>query len=107
MSLVPREIGKKAAQACAICDAVENHYGSLVREVRSILHGGGPPSPTEIRAYRRQFEREVPARVDDPHRADRLWQLEKERRPQLRVPNNRPTVPISGLILYVLAAVVA
>jgi len=103
----PRNVGKKVRPACAICGPVERNFAWLVTAARAVLQGSGPLSPAEVRAYRRQFERQVVARPDDPHRTRRLWQLELAGRPELRVAGHRPPVPMSGLILYVLAGVVA
>jgi len=86
---------------------VERDYGWVVTAVLDIVQGSGPLSPAEVRAYRRRFEREVPAQADDPHRARRLWRLEVAHRPELRVAGHRPPVPVSGLILYVFTAVIA
>ena len=73
-----------------------------------MAHGDGPPSAQDVRAYRRAFEAEMLAHrptldADDLHR---WWKRDVERNPLLRTPPHRPPVPVSGLILYVLCAIV-
>src|SRR5690242_527724 len=80
--------------------------------MRAVTHGNGPPTSTEVRAYRRRFERECVAHAPRPlpqgpaRRAwlNWLWAAELERHPELRVPARRPTLPIGGRQLYVLVA---
>jgi hypothetical protein len=104
---------KKAQPVCTICRDVERHMAWLLDAMQAVTHSGGPPTLAEVRAYRRRFEREFLAHAPRPIPAvgarrrewlNWLWASELERHPELRVAAHAPAGPISGLILYVLAA---
>ena len=95
---------KQPHTSCTDCAQTERNYGWLVRAMRAAVSGDGPPSPREVRARRRELE---PAyiRPGDDATAQRAWLLTNH--PELHRGDGRQPVPISGLILYVFAAVVA
>lgn len=110
---------KKAELFCAICDSAER-MAWLVRATQAITQGDGPPTPAEVRSERLRFEREMRASDDDVARVrprghrpitdpgDRRrwlnWLLGGHS--ELRTPAHAPTVPVTGLVLYVLRSLV-
>src|SRR5437867_8258600 len=99
------QIRKKPHTVCAVCAAIEGYMGWRVDSWQAVLHGDGPPTAAEVRRERDRFEQEILANRPGARRAWLNFLLESH--PELRAPIGRPAVPISGLILYVLAATVA
>ncbi|HEV2749033.1 MAG TPA: hypothetical protein VGV12_00760 [Gemmatimonadales bacterium] len=107
-----REIGNQPRPTCTICDPVESDMGWRVDALRDALEAArddGPGSPTDVRRQRRRFEREILAHspIANPGARRRWLDFVMETHPDLRLPTGRRSVPISGLVLYVLCALVA
>src|SRR5205823_11412352 len=98
---------KKPRLSYDSCERAES-FSWLVKLARSMVHDPVPSAAT-ARRYRRQFKQIMQQTLDVAIRAEleRRWAQNVEQMPGLAIASGRPRENVSGLVLYVLTAVVA